>query len=40
MKTPIKVLSGLFLALLITTSSFAQDMKPEAGKLYNEGNQN
>ncbi len=39
MKTPIKVLSGLFLALLITVSALAQDMKPEAGKLYNEGNQ-
>ena len=39
MKTPIKVLSGLFLALLITASALAQDMKPEAGKLYNDGNQ-
>lgn len=39
MKTPIKVLSGIFLALLITASAFAQDMKPEAGKLYNDGNQ-
>ncbi len=39
MKTPIKVLSGLFLALLITVSAMAQDMKPEAGKLYNDGNQ-
>ena len=39
MKTPIKVLTGLFLALLITVSALAQDMKPEAGKLYNEGNQ-
>ena len=39
MKTPIKVLSGLFLAILITASALAQDMKPEAGKLYNDGNQ-
>lgn len=39
MKTPIKVFSGLFLALLITVSAFAQDMKPDAGKLYNDGNQ-
>lgn len=39
MKTPIKVLAGLLLALLITVSSFAQDMNPEAGKLYNDGNQ-
>ena len=39
MKTSVKVLSGLFLAFLITVSAFAQDMKPEAGKLYNDGNQ-
>ncbi len=39
MKAPIKVLSGFFLAFLITVSAYAQDMKPEAGKLYNEGNQ-
>jgi tetratricopeptide (TPR) repeat protein len=37
MKTPIKVLAGLF--LLITVSMFAQDMSPDAGKLYNDGNQ-
>ncbi len=39
MKAPIKVLSGLLLAFLITVSGLAQDMKPDAGKLYNEGNQ-
>ncbi len=39
MKTLIKVLTGMFLALLITVSAFAQDMKPDAGKLYNDGNQ-
>jgi tetratricopeptide (TPR) repeat protein len=39
MKTPIKVLTGLLLVLLIAVSAFAQDMKPEAGKLYNDGNQ-
>jgi tetratricopeptide (TPR) repeat protein len=39
MKTPAKVLSGLFLALLITVTAMGQDMKPDAGKLYNDGNQ-
>lgn len=39
MKTSIKVLSVLFIVLLITVSAFAQNMKPEAGKLYNDGNQ-
>ncbi len=39
MKTLIKVLSVLFVTLLITVSAFAQDMKPDAGKLYNDGNQ-
>ena len=39
MKTRVKVLSGLFLALLITVSAMGQDMKPDAGKLYNDGNQ-
>ena len=39
MKTPIKVLSGMFLALLISVSAIAQDMNPDAGKLYNDGNQ-
>ncbi len=39
MKTPIKVLGGSLLAFLITVSAFAQDMKPEAAKLYNDGNQ-
>ncbi len=39
MKTPIKVLFSVFFSILITASVFAQDMKPEAGKLYNDGNQ-
>jgi tetratricopeptide (TPR) repeat protein len=39
MKTLAKVLSGLFLAVLITASALAQDMNPDAGKLYNDGNQ-
>lgn len=39
MKTLTKVLTGMFLAVLITASALAQDMKPEAGKLYNDGNQ-
>ena len=39
MKTPIKVLGVVFAFLLIAVSAFAQDMKPEAGKLYNDGNQ-
>lgn len=39
MKTPIKVFAGLLFFFLISASAFGQDMKPEAGKLYNEGNQ-
>lgn len=39
MKTLTKVLTGMFFVLLITASVLAQDMKPEAGKLYNDGNQ-
>jgi tetratricopeptide (TPR) repeat protein len=39
MKTATKVLSVLFITLLISVSAFAQEMKPDAGKLYNEGNQ-
>lgn len=39
MKTPIKVLMLLFFALMVTVSGFAQNVKPETVKLFNEGNQ-
>jgi tetratricopeptide (TPR) repeat protein len=39
MKTPGKVFLILFVAMLITGSTFAQEMKSDAAQLYNDGNQ-
>ncbi len=38
MKMRFSTTAGLILAVLFSVSVFAQDMKPEAGKLYNAGN--
>jgi len=38
MKMRFTTIAVLFIAILFSVSLFAQDMKPEAGKLYNAGN--